>query len=76
MARELVQWGINSRLKDCQIPFKLGLPSSVRATPAEEGDIPAGEGACPAIGTAASEIVRAATDVIATSPGDSTVRRL
>ena len=39
-------------LKACQIPFKLGLPSSVRETPAEEGVSPAVGGACPAIGIA------------------------
>ena len=53
-------------LKACQIPFKFGLLSSVRATPAEEGDNPAGAGACPAIGITASESVPAATAAIAT----------
>jgi len=53
-------------LKDCQIPFKLGLPSSARATPAEEGDIPAGEGACPAIGIAVNESAPAAAAAMVT----------
>src|SRR5688500_4701502 len=54
-------------VNDCQIPFRLGLPSSARATPADDGVNPGlRAGACPAIGIAANENAPAATTAIVT----------